>query len=154
MNSGPPGGRPRRPQDCPATRTGPRCGQAPGTRALAKPPGPGSPRTWEVSPSTPPPPRWQLRDAASTRWPGTNGPVPLAPGRLLRLRTEDRASASKGRRSSRNLANQLKSFEELGLIRRDHARDAVIVTDPAGLRRLTETSLEPASGQYPGGDGP
>lgn len=44
------------------------------------------------------------------------------------------ASMSRGRRSSQKLAAYLRSFEELGLIRRDNARDAVIITDPDGLR--------------------
>jgi hypothetical protein len=44
------------------------------------------------------------------------------------------ASMSTGPRSSQKLAAYLRSFEELGLIRRDNARDAVIITDPDGLR--------------------
>ena len=38
---------------------------------------------------------------------------------------EGHSGPSKGRRSSQKLADHLRSFEELGLIRRDNARDAV-----------------------------
>ena len=39
---------------------------------------------------------------------------------------------------------------------RDHARDVIIVTDPADLRRLAGSRLEPLSDQNPGpaGDSP
>lgn len=49
-----------------------------------------------------------------------------------------RGGSSKGRWSSRKLTEHLRSFEELGLIRQDHARDMVIITDPGGLRRLAD----------------
>jgi hypothetical protein len=82
-------------------------------------------------------------------------PPRLTPARQLRQRAEGRSGSSKGRRSSHHLASHLKALEDLGLIRRDHARDAVIVTSPAGLRRLAETRPETPCGQDPGpaGDG-
>lgn len=39
------------------------------------------------------------------------------------------------------------------MVRRDHARDLVVITDPAGPRRLAETSLEPPLGHYAGTQG-
>jgi hypothetical protein len=85
-------------------------------------------------------PRQILRDIADTRWIAAgNGPVPVSRARQLRRRMEGRsASISKGRRSSQQLAAHLRSFEELGLIRRDNARDAIIIIDPDGLCRLGE----------------
>lgn len=89
-------------------------------------------------------PRRQLRDAASVQWPDTEAsPLRLTPGRQLRLRVKGRPSSSRGRRSSYRLACHLKDFEDLGLVRRDHARDVVIVTDPAGLHRLSGSGLDP-----------
>ena len=87
-------------------------------------------------------PRRQLRDAASVRWPGTEAsPLRVTPGRQLHLRVEGRPSSSKGRRSSHHLAGHLKTYEDLGLVRRDHARDVVIVTDPACQRFVTVRSF-------------
>lgn len=101
-------------------------------------------------------PRWQLRDAATAWWPVLGeSPLGLTPARRLRQRAEGRSGSSKGRRSSHHLASHLKALEDLGLIRRDHARDAVIVTSPAGLRRLAAARPETPCGQDPGpvGDG-
>ena len=62
----------------PATRTGPRRGQAPRTRAPTKPPGPGSPRTWEVSRARRRPPlaaaRCSGHPVAGHERPGPAGP--------------------------------------------------------------------------------
>jgi hypothetical protein len=87
-------------------------------------------------------PRQVLRDIADKRWTDAgNGPVPLSRVRKLRRRVEGRStSATKGRRSSKKLAAHLRTFEELGLIGRDNARDAIIITDPDGLRRLGDAS--------------
>jgi hypothetical protein len=101
-------------------------------------------------------PRRQLRDAATAWWPELGeSPLRLSQARQLRPRGEGRPSTSKGRRSSHQLAGHLKAFEDLGLIRRDHARDAVIVTSPAGLRRLAEARPEAPFGldRGAGGDG-
>ena len=86
-------------------------------------------------------PRQVLRDIADERWiDAGNGPVSLSRARNLRRRIEGRStSATKGRRSSKKLAAHLKTIEELGLIRRDNARDAIIITAPDGLRRLGDT---------------
>lgn len=46
---------------------------------------------------------------------------------------------SKGRRSSEKLADYLKRFEELGHIWREHERDSIVITDPAGPHRLADT---------------
>jgi len=85
-------------------------------------------------------PRQILRDIACQRWPAAaGGPVPPSRARQHRRRMEGRpGGSSKGRRSSHKLTEHLRSFEELGLIRRDHARDMVIITDPGGLRRLAD----------------
>ena len=65
--------------------------------------------------------------------------MPPGRARQLRRRIEGRrGGSSKGRWSSRKLTEHLRSFEELGLIRQDHARDMVIITDPGGLRRLAD----------------
>ena len=53
---------------------------------------------------------------------------------------DGRGGSSRGRRSSKKLAGHLRSLENLGLIRRDSTRDAVIVADPAGLRRLADSA--------------
>jgi hypothetical protein len=76
-------------------------------------------------------------------------PLRLTPARL-RQRAEGRFGSSKGRRSSHHLASHLTALEDLGLIRRDHARDAFIVTSPTGMRRLAETRPETPCGQAPG----
>jgi hypothetical protein len=52
-----------------------------------------------------------------------------------------------GRRSSKELADHLTSFEQLGLIRRDNARDAIVITNPNDLRRLGDA--EAALGESP-----
>jgi len=85
-------------------------------------------------------PRQILRDIANQRWPAAaDGPMPPSRARQRRRRIEGRrGGSSKGRRSSHALTRHLRSFEELGLIRRDHARDMVIITDPGGLRRLAD----------------
>jgi hypothetical protein len=141
-----PSRRPARTKDVPAAGTGP---QNSGKSSLA----------WFAAylsgfPEHTAVPRWQLREVASTRWPGTDGgTLRLTPGRQPRTRAEGRANSSKGRPSSQHLASHLRSFEDLGLVRRDHARDLVIITDPVGLRRLAETSLEPPPGHYAGTQG-
>lgn len=83
-----------------------------------------------------------LRDIADkTGMDAWNGQVPVSRARQFRLRMEGRrASATKGRRSSHKLAAHLRSFEALGLIRRDNAKDAIIITDPGGLRDLGDAS--------------
>jgi hypothetical protein len=85
-------------------------------------------------------PRQILRDIANQRWPAAaGGTVPPSRARQHRRRIEGRpGGSSKGRRSSHTLTRHLRSFEDLGLIRRDHARDMVIITDPGGLRRLAD----------------
>jgi hypothetical protein len=95
-------------------------------------------------------PRWKLRNIASRRWPDAED----RQGRPLRTRQERRGGPSKGRRSSQKLADELKGFEELGLIRRDNARDAVIITDPVGLRGLAALPAGRPGGQDggPGGN--
>ena len=93
-------------------------------------------------------PRQVLRDIADMRWiDAENGPLPVSRARKVRLRMEGRsASATKGRRSSHKLAAHLRSFEELGLVRRDNARDAVIIADPDGLRRLGDALTSASQG--------
>jgi hypothetical protein len=93
-------------------------------------------------------PRQVLRDIADMRWiDAENGPLPVSRARKVRLRMEGRsASATKGRRSSHELAAHLRSFEELGLVRRDNARDAVIIADPDGLRRLGDALASASQG--------
>ena len=72
---------------------------------------------------------------------GCGEPSAAEPGQGQRL--VDRSGLSKGRRSSQKLADHLRSFEELGFIQRESARDIVIVTDPAGLRRLADSPVGP-----------
>lgn len=84
--------------------------------------------------------RWELRDLASARWPEAED----RRAAQLHHRKEGRGSSSKGRRSSHKLADDLRSLEELGLIRRDNSRDSVIITDPLGLRRLAAPPARPA----------
>lgn len=82
-------------------------------------------------------PRGKLRNIAGTRWPdAADRPLPLSQSRQPHRRMEGRSGPDKGRRSSQKLADCLRSFEELGLIRRDNAQDTVIITDPAGLLKL------------------
>jgi hypothetical protein len=69
-------------------------------------------------------------------------PLRLSPARQAQRRMEGRGGTSKGRRSSGKLAGHLRSFEDLGLIRRSSRLDAVIIADPAGLRRLADTPPE------------
>ena len=89
-------------------------------------------------------PRWKLRNIASARWWDTaDRPLPLSRSRQLQHLMPGRGGSSKGRRSSQKLAGHLRSFEELGLIRRDYARDAVIIADPIGLLRLAGVPVAP-----------
>ncbi len=83
-------------------------------------------------------PRQILRDIADKRWTAAgSGPVPTSQARRLRLRLEGRsATLNKGRWSSKRLASRLRSLEEIGLISRDNARDAITIADPGALRRL------------------
>jgi hypothetical protein len=83
-------------------------------------------------------PRQALRDMADKKWiDEENGPVPISRAKRLRRLMEGRSgNATEGRRSSKKLAAHLKTLEELGLVRRDNTRDAIIITDPDGLRRL------------------
>jgi hypothetical protein len=84
-------------------------------------------------------PRQKLRDIASSASTAVNGPVLVSQGRRTRRRTRGLSSnSSKGSRSSERLAAYLKSLEDLGLVRRDHHRDAVFITDPVGLRKLRD----------------
>jgi hypothetical protein len=86
--------------------------------------------------------RQELRNIASDALPAV-GQVPVSLDRRLRRRMEGLSGGStKGRRSSLQLSAQLKRLEHLGLIRRDNERDAVIVTDPASLRRLGDATGE------------
>ena len=101
-------------------------------------------------------PRWQLRDIANARWQGVEDTsLRLTPARRVERLMDGRGGSSKGRRSSQKLAEHLKRFEDLGLIWRDSTRDAVVIADPAGLRRLADAPTEPLSSQYcsPGADG-
>ena len=95
-------------------------------------------------------PRQVLRDIADKRWIDVgNGPLPVSRARKLRLRAGGAAAvpaATKGRRSSQKLATHLRSFEELGLVRRDNMRDAVIIADPDGLRRLGDALASESQG--------
>jgi hypothetical protein len=92
-------------------------------------------------------PRSQLRTIANARCRSRKDrPLPLSQGRQLRQRLQGLDGSSKGRRSSQELAGHLRAFEELGLVRRDTARDAVIVTDPRGLRRLADAPAGARSG--------
>lgn len=83
-------------------------------------------------------PRQILRDIADRRWTAADsGPVPISQAQRLRLLMEGRsATMTKGRRSSKRLTSCLRSLEAIGLISRDNARDAIIITDPGALRRL------------------
>jgi hypothetical protein len=84
-------------------------------------------------------PRQVLRDIADERSPAAeNGPVPVSQAGRHRLRLEGRSTStnSRGRRSTLRLAAYLKRLEELGLISRDTARDAIRIIDPDGLRGL------------------
>ena len=93
-------------------------------------------------------PRWKLRNIATAIWLDIDdGPLPLSQARQLQRRMAGHRGSSKGRRSSQKLADHLRGFEELGLIRRDHARDAVIVTNPIGLLRLAGVPADPRPGQ-------
>jgi hypothetical protein len=95
-------------------------------------------------------PRWKLRNTATAIWLDIDdGPLLLSPARRLHRRTAGHGGSSKGRRSSQKLADHLRGFEELGLIRRDHARDTVIVTNPAGLLRLAAVPAAPWPGLPP-----
>lgn len=92
-------------------------------------------------------PRRRLRSMASSRWLNPEErPAQLSQVRQLQRRPQSRSGSTKGRRSSQKLSSYLKGFEELGLIKRDHIRDTVIVTDPAGLRKLAATQPEPLCG--------
>jgi hypothetical protein len=100
-------------------------------------------------------PRWELRNIAGARWSDAEDrPLPLSQARQLRRRMAGRGGSSRGRRSSQKLADHLRSFEELGFIRRDSVRDAVIVTDPAGLRRLADAPAGPLHRQDSGSSAP
>jgi hypothetical protein len=91
-------------------------------------------------------PRWKLRNTATAIWLDIDdGPHRLSQARQLHRRLAGQKGSSKGRRSSQKLANHLRDFEELGFIRRDQARDAVIVTNPIGLLTLAGV-LGPDSG--------
>jgi hypothetical protein len=99
-------------------------------------------------------PRQKLRDIAHEKWP-EDGPMPPSRARQRRHRMEGRSGrSSTGRRSSHKLTEHLRSFEELGLIRRDNARDMVIITDPDGLRRLADVLPQPVPGRAGGRDAP
>ena len=96
-------------------------------------------------------PRWKLRNTATAIWLDIDdGPHPPGQAGQLQRLIAGRRGSSKGRRSSQMLAGHLRSFEELGLIRRDHARDAVIVTNPVGLLTL---ACVPAAPQPDSGSG-
>jgi hypothetical protein len=100
-------------------------------------------------------PRWKLRNTATAIWLDIDGgPLPLTQVRRLQRRLAGHTGSSKGRRSSQKLAGHLRDFEELGLIQRDHARDAVIVTDPIGLLKLAAVPAAPRPGQLPGHPSP
>ena len=89
-------------------------------------------------------PRWKLRNIATAIWLDIDdGPLPLSRARQLHRRMAGHRGSSKGRRSSQKLADHLRDFEELGLIRRDHAQDAVIVTNPIGLLTLAGVPAAP-----------
>lgn len=99
-------------------------------------------------------PRQVLRDIADEIWiDAGNNSVLASRARRARLLMEGRrASANRGRRSSQKLAAHLRSFEDLGLVRRDNARDAIVIIDPNGLRRLGDAPA--CAGQDPtSGDG-
>lgn len=57
--------------------------------------------------------------------------IPLTWARREQRRLAGLKGSSKGTRSTHDLALHLRGLEQLGLIRRDVTRDAVIVTDPA-----------------------
>jgi hypothetical protein len=99
-------------------------------------------------------PRWKLRNIATAIWLGIDdGPLPPSQARQLHHRMAGQKGPGKGRRSSQKLADHLRGFEELGLIRRDHARDAVIVINPAGLLRLPGVPAAPRQDSGFAGDG-
>ena len=99
-------------------------------------------------------PRWKLRNTATAIWLDIDdGPHPLSQARRLQRRMAGHSGSSKGRRSSQKLANHLRGFEELGLIRRDHARDTVIITNPIGLLRLAAVPAIHGRNSGSGGDG-
>lgn len=58
--------------------------------------------------------------------------IPLTWARREQRRLAGLKGSSKGTRSTHDLALHLRGLEQLGLIRRDVTRNAVIVTDPAG----------------------
>ena len=119
---------------------------------IASPGGDGDARGWLAAylgrfPQGAVVPRWKLRKIASAWRDTEDRPLQLSQARQLRRRMEGRGGPSKGRRSTQRLAGHLRSFEELGLIRREHTRDAVIVSDPMGLRRLSDVPAAPRPGQ-------